>query len=243
MKRAKLSAAIGIASLALSAAVFANPYPYHHGGSYSDDDTITTTTTSSYSDDDVTSINKSYSDDDTTTVNTSLSDDDTITTSYSDDDVTKIRNDYKSSWESNYTSNWRNTDERFTSSVESNDKVKQDAGHQADANVTGTATGHSNATRGATMFMDFGGLGNPVSNSGVYIDNTDNNSNQFGIGSSQSSVQAGGDLGDRIISLQGVGNTDGSAYGNVGTYGSNDIGQFGDSSASNQKSVSGAASK
>ena len=82
-----------------------------------------------------------------------------------------------------------------------------------------------------------------MGNSGVYTDNTDNNSNQFGINSSQSSVQTGGDLGDRIISLSGVGNTDGSANGSVGTYGSNDIGQYGSTSLDNQKSVSSAVSK
>ena len=66
---------------------------------------------------------------------------------------------------------------------------------------------------------------------------------QFGINSNQSSLQAGGDVGDRIISLSGVGNTDGSANGSVGTYGSNGIGQYGNTGLNNQKSVSSAATK
>ena len=269
---------LAIATMTISAATLATPYPYH-GGNYSynasDDDVVTTTvtkmksqyqsdddvttTTSSYqySDDDTKTINKSdddvttttsnysYSDDDVKTIN--KSDDDVTTTtsnfSYSDDDVTKINKEYRSHWESNYTSNWSNQEDRLNSSANANDQVHQESGHKANGSVKVKATGHSNATRGSSMFMSFGGMGNPVSNSGVYIDNTDNNNNQFGINSNQSSVQTGGDLGDRVISLSGIGNTDGSANGSVGTYGANDIGQFGNTGLNNRKAVSSSVSK
>ena len=271
MKFSKSTGIMAFATLTLSTAVLANPYPYHSGGSsYSDDDVITTSekntfsdddvttitkqrsysdddvTTTSKSDDDVTTITKTYSDDDVSNVTKSYSDDDVtkISKSYSDDDVTRIRNDYRSSWESNHTSNWSNTDERFSSAVKADDNTHQDSGHKASANVEGEATGHSNQNKGANMSMYFGGMGNPVSNSGVYIDNTDNNNNQFSLGGgSQSSLQAGGDVGDRVISLSGMGNTDGSANGGVVNHGANGIAQYGNTGLNNQKSVSSAATK
>lgn len=219
MKFTKSTGIIAIATMTLSAAALASPYPFH-SSYFSDDDVITTTETNTYSDDDVTEM---------------------IST-YSDDDHTETHTDHRSSWESNWTSNFSKTDERASSSANADDYTFQDVGDKANSAVSGKTKGHANKTVGAKLGIFVGPQGNPLSNSGLIIDTTDNNSNQFGIGSDQKSAQAGGDMGDRLIQLQGLGNTNGSANGHVSTLGSSAIDQYGNNGLNNQKSVSSSAS-
>lgn len=231
MKFTKSTGIIAIATMTLSAAALASPYPFHDNY-FSDDDVITSTTTSNYSDDDVTEMISTYSDDDVT---------ETIST-YSDDDHTETNTDQRFSWESNWTSSWSDTDERASSSANANDHTFQDVGDKANSKIKGETRGHSNMTKGSILDLVIGPQGNPLHNNGLMIDNTDNNSTQFGIDSDQKSAQAGGDMGDRLIQLQGFGNTDGSASGPVTTLGSSAIDQNGNNSLDNLKSLTSAAS-
>jgi len=206
-------------------------YPYGAWQS-SDDDTVTiedsfnreTTVSKTWSQDNDVDVRKYHSEDNDTSIHKEYS---SVYTSSEDNDVTK-------SWYST-----TDVDSQVATPTLTSFKFQdQDAGHQADTSVYGTATGHSVGVEGGTNFVSAGN--DETRYYGPALVNTNTNqlpqNNLFIQGSngapiSQSNAFAGRDYGPKGV-FAPIGNTSAMVSGSVGNQSGASVDQSGDSSNS-----------
>ena len=245
MRKTVFASSVVLAGILAAGSAAADPYASWRKPS-SDDDTVsiadsfnresTSSYSSKYSEDNDTTITKSRSEDndvsiqkdyDYTSIYKTSEDNDVTTTVTEDNDITK-------SWQ-------QSTDVDFqiaTPTMSSYKYQDQDAGHQADTSVYGTARGHSVGVEGSTNFVSAGN--DETVYYGPALVNTNTNqlpqNNLFISGSngapiSQENTFAGRDLGPKGV-FAPIGNTSAFVSGDVSNRSGAVVDQSGDSSNS-----------
>ena len=245
MRKTVFASSVVLAGILAAGSAAADPYASWRKPS-SDDDTVsiadsfnresTSSYSSKYSEDNDTTITKSRSEDndvsiqkdyDYTSIYKTSEDNDVTTTVTEDNDITK-------SWQ-------QSTDVDFqiaTPTMSSYKYQDQDAGHQADTSVYGTARGHSVGVEGSTNFVSAGN--DETVYYGPALVNTNINqlpqNNLFISGSngapiSQDNTFAGRDMGPKGV-FAPIGNTSAFVSGDVSNRSGASVGQSGDSSNS-----------
>lgn len=230
MKTLTLTSGIVLASVLCAGSAYAE-YPYGSWHS-SDDDSVhiedsfnrETSVSKTWSQDNDVDVRKYHSEDNDVSISKEYS---SVYTSSEDNDVTK-------SWYQT-----TDVDSQFaTPTLTSHKFQKQDAGHQADTSVYGTASGHSVAVEGGTNFVSAGN--DETRYYGPALVNTNTNqlpqNNLFISGSNgapirQDNTFAGRDMGPKGV-FAPIGNTSAQVGGNVGNQSGASVGQSGDSANS-----------
>ena len=255
MKKAPFRLSLILAGIVAANGAAAGPYDAWHP-SVSDDDQLSisdsfnreSSVSSSYSEDndswrtDTRSEDNDYtssvSEDNDITSSFTSSEDNDYTSSYAsseDNDVTTTiteDNDYTSTWE-------QDVDFQIATPTMTSTKYQdQDAGHQADTQVYGSARGHSVGVQGGPTVVSAGN--DETVYYGPALVNTNTNqlpqNNLFVQGSSgapisQSNTFAGRDMGPKGV-FAPIGNTSAAVSGNVGNQSGASVDQNGDAANS-----------
>ncbi len=245
MNRAPFHLSLILAGLVAASGAAAGPYDAWHPA-VSDDDQVSISDSFNRE----SSVSSTYSEDNDSWRTDVRSEDNDFTSSVSED------NDYTSSWASSvsedndvtttvsedndYTSTWeQDVDSQVATPTMSSFKYQdQDAGHQADTQVYGSARGHSVDVRGGTTVVSAGN--DETVYYGPALVNTNTNqlpqNNLFIQGSngapiSQSNTFAGRDMGPKGV-FAPIGNTSAAVSGNVGNQSGASVEQSGDAANS-----------
>jgi hypothetical protein len=198
------------------------------------------------SDDDTTSIADSFNRETTVSKTWSQDNDVDVRKEHSEDNDVSISKEYSSvytsSEDNDVSKSWYQTtdvdSQVATPTLTSFKFQKQDAGHQADTSVYGTASGHAVSVEGGTNFVSAGN--DETRYYGPALVNTNTNqlpqNNLFIQGSngapiSQANTFAGRDMGPKGV-FAPIGNTSAQVGGNVGNQSGATVGQSGDSANS-----------
>ena len=235
MKKAPFHLSLVLAGVIAASSAAADPYGSWHGYS-SDDDSLDISESFNRE----TSVSSTHSEDNDSWKTSSRSEDNDYTSSYQtseDNDVTTTiteDNDVTKSWQ-------QSTDvdlQIATPTMTSYKFQDQDAGHQADTSVYGTASGHSVGVEGGTNLVSAGN--DETVYYGPALVNTNTNqlpqNNLFISGSngapiSQANTFAGRDMGPKGV-FAPIGNTSAQVGGNVGNQSGASVDQSGDSANS-----------
>lgn len=257
MRKAVFASSVVLAGILAAGSAAADPYASWRKPS-SDDDTVsiadsfnresTSSYSSVYSEDNDSSYSSSVQEDNDTTITKYRSEDNDVSI-HKDYDYTSI---YKTSEDNDVTTtitednditkSWQqSTDVDFqiaTPTLSSFKYQDQDAGHQADTSVYGTARGHSVGVKGGTNLVSAGN--DETVYYGPALVNTNINqlpqNNLFISGSNSAPIRqdntfAGRDMGPKGV-FAPIGNTSAFVSGDVGNRSGASVGQSGDSSNS-----------
>ncbi len=246
MKKAPFQLSLILAGVLAASSAAAGPYDSWHSA-VSDDDTLSIA--DSFNSE--SSVSSSYSEDNDSWRTDSRSEDNDYTSSVSEDNDFWSRhsedNDYTSSYsEDNDVTTTEDNDvtteldfQIATPTMTSHKFQDQDAGHQADTQVYGAASGHSVGVEGGTNLVSAGNEETVYYGPALVNTNTNqlpqNNlfiqgSNSAPIG--QSNTFAGGDMGNKGIFGSPIGNTSAQVGGSVGNQSGAAVDQSGDSANS-----------
>ncbi|NKB98992.1 MAG: hypothetical protein GKR90_10950 [Pseudomonadales bacterium] len=257
-----------LAGLVLAGTAQANPYG-HWQSSVSDDDTIkiadsfNRTASSSYSEDNdiAVDVTKRHSEDNDVTSSYRSSEDNDVSTRYRSSEDNDVASYYTHSEDSDVSedNDYTHTEDNDTAidldfqiatpTLTSTKYQSQDAGHEADTTVLGSARGHEVGVRGGPTVVSAGNDEQTFYGPAMINNNTNQlpQNNVFVQGSnmapiSQANTFAGRDMGPKGV-FAPVGNTSAAVYGNVGQSSGARVGQSGGSANSIADSMSGAVSK
>lgn len=260
MKKAPFQLSLILAGVLAASSAAAGPYDSWHSA-VSDDDLVSIA--DSFNSE--SSVSSSYSEDNDSYRTDTRSEDNDYTSSVSEDNdwTSSVRqrhsedNDFWSrhSEDNDYTSSY--SEDNDVTTTEDNDVTTeidfqiatptmtshkfqdQDAGHQADTQVYGAASGHSVGVEGGTNLVSAGNEETVYYGPALVNTNTNINpvNNAFVQGSNsapiyQANTVAGGDMGDRGIFGSPIGNTSAQVGGSVGNQSGAAVDQSGDAANS-----------